>query len=921
MATTPYTKVSSASIAGLVTDGNALMNTEQSNLDESNYELLRDGTRRRRRPIVQEKDGSSIGSINTTQRSSYIWKTPSFRDNMSILCEEINEEIRFYIIDHNTPSYLRTNEIDEDRLALDLFGDGGHTSIDANISTPFVDSPCTYTEGNGALYIFNSRTGTIKVELLNTNRLRMTPIGVWVRDYNGSDQTEEIDYRRNSEVTDAVYATGIPYRDVNEKIRISASLSLEVAYNLSNTGWDAKAVSQFKEQSGKDYVVRDPSSAYSSTLATITEVNLGLAGVRSVINNPSVWPAVTDRYLAGRQVDERGTNQFSFPQLVQAKENKSMPPMGARIGTTDFGPAGTLVGEPANKTTSSVHTNVTTTFNTIEVTFDKRQSYVATASDILTKAFVHSLSFTVEKGGKTYQGGFSGIQDAEITDTDGYVLKFDYENLSLVSYTNFTLVEVYMHPSPEYFPHSLHSFASAFDYRTTARKPLTGAFFAGRLWQTSDTHNRLYYSQIVDTSTGGSQNTKLNKESLCFAAADPTDGDDNAVVPSDGGYINAADSGTHYGLVVLGDSLLLMTDRGVWAIRPGSNGVFTAANFKFVKVAGAQVLGTQAFTSTGDEVHVATDEGIISLVLESTSFGNTTVKVTRLLDKKLMQGYEGIIQKWPSPVGEYDSESRVVRWLFRAKTDNDYVDGEGQPILTLSMYHNAWYKYTLGSDSRVFDLLTVPYTAETTTYNKFRYLIGAPNFPTFFNTGWGVEVDPEVDLTFSYNPGRTGYWVDNGIDEDELFADYRPLTSDTTPRDPIPAYMLTNHMIPGEGIRWAQINYIVVHNRNVTASWIGLNGGMSKPSVDGGTLLSVRWDWMDQNSTGKLSTPYQTYKYRRSYLPTGSTEPNTYGEPVLVHKMKLRGRGREFRLYFESDGHKDSHIEGWAYQGYILNEV
>ena len=97
MAVTPYTKVSSASIAGLVTDGNALMATEQSNLDEANYELMKDGSRRRRRPIVQETDGALtfLGSSKGSLRSSYIWQTPSFRSNLSILCEENNGEIKF----------------------------------------------------------------------------------------------------------------------------------------------------------------------------------------------------------------------------------------------------------------------------------------------------------------------------------------------------------------------------------------------------------------------------------------------------------------------------------------------------------------------------------------------------------------------------------------------------------------------------------------------------------------------------------------------------------------------------------------------------------------------------------------------------------------------------------------------------------
>jgi len=207
----------------------------------------------------------------------------------------------------------------------------------------------------------------------------------------------------------------------------------------------------------------------------------------------------------------------------------------------------------------------------------------------------------------------------------------------------------------------------------------------------------------------------------------------------------------------------------------------------------------------------------------------------------------------------------------------------------------------------------MPFSASNPTYNKYRYLIGAKNNETYWDTNWAVEVD--------FGEGGAGDWIEGGVIVQEKFSDYRALDVVTEPREAVPAYMLTNHTLPGAGMQWSQVLYIVVLNRNVTTNWIDNGDFTVRASMEGGTLLSVRWDWMDQNSTNKWSKPSQTYRYRRSYLPSGLDEVNTFGEPVLVHKMKLRGRGREFRLFFESDGHKDSHIEGWSYQGYILNGV
>lgn len=862
MATTPYTKVSSASLAGLITDGNALMITEQSNKAEANYEILRDGTRRRRRPIIQEPTtGTNIPYIADTAQSSYLWQTPAFRDNYSLMVEEIQGEIRFSVLDHDNPQYVRTVQL-EDRVWLPNWGlrIEGFNYVE--------DDPCTYTEGNGSLYIFNRVAGCIKVELLEDDTLRMSPLLPWVRDYRGAAENQAMDLRPEVVGSTAQYAVGAPYYDPAEEVLITNNLQAERAYNLSNTGWDAKGISDFMTQSQAD-----PDSA-------------------------TLWPATTDRYLAGRKIAEDGSDTFSWIQLRDAKDHKNLPIRGARIGPSDVGAAGTLVGCPHDVLDNT--TQFTATGDEwLRVTFDNRVSHTSGLSTAEVAIFIHALTFTItETNGRVYQGGFSGMVNAFIDVNDPNVLQFRIPQAD--NEPTFTLTSLYVHPSPEYFPHRLGGNDNAFDYRQTGKRSGAGEFFAGRLWYTADNHNRVYYSQILETSTEKSEARGVQNENLCFAVADPTNGDDNAVVPSDGGYINTADSGTHHGLVTLGDSLILLTDRGIWAIRPGSTGVFNAANFRLEKVAEVNVLGTQCYTIAGSELYVACAEGIMKVTLESTSFGNTSVVYTRVLDNKLMKGYEEILEKWPRVQVSYSPDSRTLRWLFGPERGQEQnLPNERQPLLSYSFYHDAWYKYEMGQESLVIGIDALPYSAGVESYNKFRYLIATPVVLTSYDTEWGAEVD--------FNEYGVREWIGYTAEENNRFSDYRGLGD----RDPVPAYMLTNHSLPGQGINWHQINYIVVHNRNVTKT----------ENLEGGTLLSIRWDWMDRDETHKWADPYQTYRFRRRYFAPADADDKTRGEPVLVHKMKLRGRGREFRLYFESDGHKDSHIEGWAYQGYILNGV
>lgn len=856
MSVTPYTKLSSASLAGLITDGNALIVTEQSNLSESNYEMMRDGTRRRRRPIVEEVSDTSRASDSNGESpvSTYLWKTPAFEDNLSILCQEQQGEILFFKIDHDNPQPVRSNEYD-DSLLLSLWGSvelhqrrGPDDYIIYGGRESTIRKPCTYTEGNGSLYVFNNVHGCIRVDLID-DRLQMTPIGTWVRDYEPPIVSEE-----SSDSTD---------------IR-------RIGYDLSNIGWDRKSI---------------------SSLGRI--------------------PSLTQRPVDGRLVGPDGIDSFSVEQFDNAPERGDVSPNGARIGDSRFYAAGTLSNSPISVTPANI--NITNDGTSRLVEIDLPNDY---ANDSNSALFIHSFTFNADNGGKVYQGGYAGIQlharkGSGETGGGGGVGAFRLAGGSLGEFGNIEPTEVQLYLSPTDWPDINIQNTKAWSKVNGGPTSQAGAYFAGRLWRTADVHNRLYYSQVITTGTGPKQNRGIGKESMCFAYRSPTNPDDNAVVDTDGGYVNMSDSGTHYGLVQLGDSLILMTDRGIWAVRPGTQGVFTASNYQVVKVHGSEVLGPKAFVSTGDMLQVATDEGILSLAMESTSFGNTSVVVTKMLDQKLMNTYEDIVREWPLPQAAYDPETRIVRWVFSPELgETENMRNKSQPILNYTMYHDAWFKYDMGTEGSILSMFVLPYTAQGKTYNRFRYLIAslAPNDDTV-RTQWGVEED--------YDKFGIALWVEGGISTQERFSDYRRRDYHNSFRDPVPAHMLTNHNSPGNGMNWSQIKYLIIHNRNVTKSFVSdpeFPNGL-RPSVDGGTLLSVRWDWMDQQTTGKWSYPYQTYRYRRSYLMQGGTEDNTLGEPVLVHKMKLRGRGREFRLYFESDGHKDSHIEGWAYQGYILNEV
>lgn len=78
-----------------------------------------------------------------------------------------------------------------------------------------------------------------------------------------------------------------------------------------------------------------------------------------------------------------------------------------------------------------------------------------------------------------------------------------------------------------------------------------------------------------------------------------------------------------------------------------------------------------------------------------------------------------------------------------------------------------------------------------------------------------------------------------------------------------------------------------------------------------GCLLTGKWGWSTDVSTGRFSNPQQCYKIQRVFIPTDSDEPQNTGFEVKRTKLKVRGKGLALTLRFDSEEGKDFQILGW----------
>lgn len=93
-------------------------------------------------------------------------------------------------------------------------------------------------------------------------------------------------------------------------------------------------------------------------------------------------------------------------------------------------------------------------------------------------------------------------------------------------------------------------------------------------------------------------------------------------------------------------------------------------------------------------------------------------------------------------------------------------------------------------------------------------------------------------------------------------------------------------------------------------------------SNESSVLMQARWDWSDNSVSGKWGTAYQVYRKNRAFVPADDAANGELqdGQPVVVTRNKVRGRGRALHIKFNTEPGKDAHILGWSINFDVLTD-
>lgn len=395
----------------------------------------------------------------------------------------------------------------------------------------------------------------------------------------------------------------------------------------------------------------------------------------------------------------------------------------------------------------------------------------------------------------------------------------------------------------------------------------------------------------------------------CYQHGDPTSRENSDLLDTDGGFIRISGAKKILGLVGLTRDLFVIADNGVWKVSGGSNYGFSATNYAVDKISSFGCCNAASIVTFNDQIFYWGLEGIF--LVSKNQFGDWTV--TNISTKTVQSYYDSIetLEK-ENAVGFYDPFTKKIRWLFNTDTNRSNSNIALELIFDVQL--GAFSKtriYNLVSNSpEVVDMVSSSAFLSGSNINTV-----LSNSVTVVSNGETVQITSDMRTSgvqsvkyvtlYSTVGGNIGYTFSEYRDED--FVDWKSV--DTIGVD-AKGYILAGQITASDSAIFKQTPYLVMHFLKTESGVVEVDGELV-PDKQSSCFVRSMWDWANSANSGKWSSLFQAYRYRRPYFIVDANDEYDNGYEVVTSKNKLRGRGRALSLYFETEAGKDCHILGW----------
>jgi hypothetical protein len=783
---------------GINTDASPVNFPENFSLDEQNFILELDGTRRRRKGLTTETGGEDFATILNIQSDDAFtvqhWSNVANDPGNDLVVVQTGSTLHFFEDSIAAPT---SNKLD---FTVDLLEHKTNGASNDQVRSSKIDTAF----GRGHLFVVGEFLTPFFIKYSDADTsLTITPIDLMERDFEGVD--------------DGLSNTARP-----------TTATSSHTYNLQNRGWLAAHI-----------------AAYVASKSTQPSKNM------------IPWMGLR-RITTASVAEEDWTKEFSPDKIVAELFQDASAPVGHFIRS----PFENSDVEVPVTTSIPIVTGWTLVGTTVTITTDGNHGLVATNP------------FTISFNGASYKSSdFTYVDGRPHRGFKLFSLNGDYTvgtapAPNKITFTKSLPADFISWENQYLRLGSIKEGSSANPSGISAeRRPTNVAFFAGRVWYAGTPYeklaNRLYFSQVIESDA---------QYAKCYQVADPTQEEFNVLVDSDGGVIVVPEMAQILQVIPYSSSLLLYTTNGVWQIGPGGSGYFTATSYSVRKISDRGAISARGVVMAENIPYYWGNSGVYR-VLQDPQQGFLYVEnISQLIIDRM---YNNIpIEDKRNVQGVFNPVSKQIFWLYKGLPDSQV--SPLNKILCYDTRLQAFTQWALGSDGgyKAVSLFSIKDLIENLSAGPIRIL--------------GANFDTNM--------------ASFGAPESHAYKDWNSTEQE--------AYLVTGYDTVGNPAAFKHGIWIHCFMGKTETGYAVVQGDL-RPIGESGCQLQCRWDWADNTSAGKWGTPQQIYRHRRLYTPMSPSDTFDDGQPIIVTKNKIRGRGRSMHLKFSSGAGKDTWLLGW----------
>jgi hypothetical protein len=391
----------------------------------------------------------------------------------------------------------------------------------------------------------------------------------------------------------------------------------------------------------------------------------------------------------------------------------------------------------------------------------------------------------------------------------------------------------------------------------------------------------------------------------CYQDGDPTGRETADILDTDGGFLRISEAKNIHSLVNLGTSLVVIADNGVWRIDGGSDYGFSATNYRVEKISSFGGISSSSVVVENDRLYYWAEDGIYTV--GKNEFGDPTVSSISV--STIQTFYEEIPSLSKARATSiYDNITKKVRWVFNSTNLLSEKNITKELILdtTTGSFTVNRIMNLDPNDINVYSLFqTSPYV--TGTMEEPIYVGSEPvNADSELVVGLITSVSSAIQATkyLAVRKIGTKIYYSFSLYGNVRFKDWESIDSEGADAK---AFCLTGHQIVGDSAVRKQIPYLIMHfkrtEKEVDGNFVPMN--------QSGCLIRCQWNFANTINSKNWTPLVQAYRYKKALLATEPFGDYDNGYEVVTTKNKIRGSGKAFALYFETQEEKDCRILGW----------